>query len=247
MKVRASGITDIGKSREENQDTLLIDEMAGLFIVADGMGGMEQGALAAQFAVQEIAEQLKRSVAAPGGGRVATTELLRQTLESVSGRLRKAVGDAAGSTVVLAKVYGRKAYVANLGDSSAYLFRQGSLTKLSRDQSLAGLMVEMGKITPEQARKHPMRHRLAAYLGMEGAVTVHINEIDLKSDDRILLCTDGLTGMVEDEAIAEILAKEHNTADAAKRLVAAANEAGGHDNVTVVLLDVAGDKGETAR
>ena len=248
MKVRVSSLSDIGRSREENQDTLLVDEQACLFIVADGMGGLEGGTLAARYAVKEIAEQFRNAMS--GYQHHKSTEItgvLQDAIEAANVRLRESVGNAAGSTVVLAYLTGRKAYVAGLGDSPAYLLRDGSLRRLTKLQNLAELMLETGKITPEQARTHPMRHRLTAYLGMEGKTPATITQVSLRHGDRLLLCTDGLTTMVEERAIAATLAGETDTEAAVTRLVAMANQAGGLDNITVLLLDIEKSRGRVSR
>ncbi len=240
VKLKVFGQTDIGREREENEDAFRVDEEAGLYIVADGMGGLEQGALAAKYTVEGISEQVRETLTSARAinKQVMISDVLRKATKEVSSRLGHAVGNAAGSTVVVARVARGRAWVANLGDSPAYLWRRGSLKKLTRDHNLAALMVEMGKITPQQAKKHPMRHRLTGYVGMEGNVQVPTSVVTLEDKDRILLCTDGLTGMVEEKAMARVLRKETSVEEAVSKLVAMANEVGGHDNITVLLIEV---------
>jgi protein phosphatase len=141
------------------------------------------------------------------------------------------------STVVMALVRQRDVYIAHAGDSRAYLFRKGKLEKLTRDHSIVAAMVELGQISPEQAKVHPERNRITRCIGMKGCLSADVRHISVGPGSRLLLCTDGLTGMLTDEAIARILRREKDAKSACRRLIAEANRAGGHDNITALIVD----------
>jgi serine/threonine protein phosphatase PrpC len=239
-RFRALGLTDIGRVREENQDRFLIDEARGLFLVADGMGGMYNGAEAASFVVKELpALLIKNSATWPP----VPASTLKRTIASIheTGRqLRAEIGDHSGTTITVAVLVDRALVVANLGDSPAYLLRGGRLKMLSRDHNLAGILVEKGVLTPNQALTHPGRHELTAYLGMPEPAPVHGTEIIWETGDRLLLCTDGLSGLVRQSEITGALTARPLEA-AAQALLDLANEAGGLDNITVVLVELGSD------
>ncbi|MBI5883618.1 MAG: serine/threonine-protein phosphatase [Elusimicrobia bacterium] len=235
--------SDVGRIRSENQDAWFADASQGLFLVADGMGGMTAGGVAAKAAVEIIPRMLFDGLAA----------LKMKTECAVSAAMRSAVAgfssalyerskrdprlEGTGTTVVLALVQGRSAFIANLGDSRAYLFK-GGLRQLTEDHSLAAVLQRLGKITPEQAALHPGRNTLTRFAGMEGKAEVDVKLVHLKGPCRLLLCSDGLTGMLSDERIEAVLAFEKDGEAACRRLVEESNEAGGKDNVTVMVADL---------
>jgi serine/threonine protein phosphatase PrpC len=145
-----------------------------------------------------------------------------------------------GSTVVLALIKDKAAVIAHLGDSRAYLWRQGRLEQVTKDHSLVQYLVDLGEITPEEAGQHPARHQITRCIGMSLEPLPEVKVIDLAAGDRLLLCSDGLTGMVAAASIAAILAGGQDPEGACRGLVAAANEAGGRDNITTVVVDVNG-------
>jgi protein phosphatase len=234
----AFGVTDIGKVREENQDAFYIDSELNLYLVADGMGGMRKGALAAQYVVKSFPKLIKQKIQNQQNGPPEDVPaLLQQTIAEISQKLNQKQGKQTGATIVTALIIGEKAYVANLGDSRAYLFCKGNLERLTKDHNLASILVEMNKITPEESATHPARHQLTAYVGMERAAKPAVTQVTLEPDDRLLLCTDGLTGMVPDAEIAQVLAGKKRPQAALAMLVEKANGAGGRDNITAVLVD----------
>jgi serine/threonine protein phosphatase PrpC len=236
-RFQALGLTDIGRVRAENQDTFLVDESRGLFLVADGMGGMFNGGAAAAFVLKQLPALLfKESAAWPPPPGALLTHMIASIRET-GRQLRAEVGEHSGTTITVAGLLDRALVVANLGDSPAYLFRDRSLRMLSRDHNLAGILVEKGVLTPNQALHHPGRHELTAYLGMPGPAPVHATEISWQAGDRLLLCTDGLSGLVGQSDIAGALTGLPLDA-AAHALLALANEAGGLDNITVVLVEL---------
>jgi protein phosphatase len=233
----AFGVTDIGKVREENQDAFYIDSELNLYLVADGMGGMRKGALAAQYVVKSFPKLVKQKIQSlQDGHKEEVPELLRQAIAEISKKLNQRQGKRTGATIVTALIIGEKAYVANLGDSRAYLLRRGKLNLLTKDHNLASILVEMNKITPEESATHPAHNQLTAYVGMENPAKPAVTQVTLKPNDRLLLCTDGLTGMVPDAEIAQVLAAPKNPQEALHVLVEEANRAGGRDNITAVLV-----------
>lgn len=234
----AAGLTDIGKVRKENQDAYLIDEKLGFFVVVDGMGGMQEGALAAKYVAEGLFGLLKKRLE-----NLQETDAqdiivaVKEAVSVLSKNLREKAGKDTGAAFISALLKGKNACIAHLGDCRAYLLHDCVIKQLTKDHNIASLLVDMNKITPEEARRHPMRNRLTAYVGMEGKAIPEVRKIILESGDRLLLCTDGLTGMLFDKEISNVLVEEGNPKEALKKLIAKANEAGGYDNITGVLID----------
>ena len=233
MKIVAAAATDIGQVREGNEDSFLVHDP--LFAVADGMGGHVGGEVASTLALETMEKLFDHGAADLGdlvqGANRAVFErsLLDRTVTGM------------GTTLTAALVEGDRVRLGHVGDSRAYLFRDGQLNLLTEDHTLVHRMVVSGEITEEEAGTHPHRSILTRALGVEMTIDVDDGELSVLAGDRLLLCTDGLTGMITDGRIREILGAAPDPADAAKRLVRAANRAGGVDNITVVLLDFAPD------
>ncbi len=231
MRIRAGAKTDIGRARKRNEDSFLVREP--LFAVADGMGGHRGGNVASSLAL-EVLGQVGEEASGPGDRLV---EGIRQANDRV---LERGEADrdlrGMGTTITAVRTSDRTAHLAHVGDSRAYLFRQGALDQLTEDHTWVHRMVREGKLTLEEAGKHPQRSILTRALGVEGDVEVDQFSLDLQPGDRLLLCTDGLTNMLDDEAIGHILADEPDPQAAADRLVEEANRAGGDDNITAVIL-----------
>lgn len=241
MRVIAAAATDVGRVREGNEDAFLV--LDPLFVVADGMGGARGGEVASNLAVDTIRRLFERSE----GSLTEQVEEANRTVFERSQQDREVSG--MGTTLTAALVEGGRARLAHVGDSRAYLFRDGELHLVTEDHTLVRRMVQEGEISAEEAETHPHRNILTRVLGVDGAVVVDEGLLDLREGDRILLCTDGLSGMVGAGEIAAILSGTRDPQEAADRLVAAANRAGGVDNITAVILDVAdgGTSGEPAR
>jgi protein phosphatase len=246
---RHAGLSDIGHVRADNQDRWAADPALGLYVVADGMGGAAAGALAAQVVVETLPPLLRQRLhgVADLGAPVAA-DCLAGALAELSERVRAGSHgrpdlDGMGSTVVLALVRGTEALVAHLGDSRAYLLRDGRLELLTRDHSLAQLLVDCGEIAPEDAGLHPGRAQLTRYVGMPGEALPEVTSLSLRPGDRLLLCSDGLTTMLDDNLIRTILASRAGPDETCRRLVASANAAGGRDNITALVVDAAGPGG----
>jgi len=233
VKVIAAAATDIGLVREGNEDSYLVDEP--LFAVADGMGGHRGGEVASQLALETV-EKLFRK----GEG-----DLAEQVQEANRAVFERSVEDrqvaGMGTTLTAALVEGDRIRLAHVGDSRAYLLRDGELRRLTEDHTLVHRMVTEGEISETEAEAHPQRSVLTRALGVDMFVDVDDDVVQVRSGDRLLLCTDGLTGMVSEDEIKEMLQHVADPAEAAERLVRSANEAGGVDNITVVILDFSDD------
>jgi PPM family protein phosphatase len=229
--------TDVGRMRAGNEDAYLIE--VPLFVVADGMGGHIAGDVASSTAVQTIAEHLRAADA-------ADPETLAQLVRDANAAIwDKAQSDVSlsgmGTTCTLVLIDGERAHIAHVGDSRAYRLRSGALERLTQDHTLVARMVKEGRLRPEEAERHPQRNMITRALGVDPDVRVDLTAVDLDEGDRLLLCSDGLPSMVQEDSIEEALAAETDPQAAADRLVDMANEAGGEDNITVVVIDVAAD------
>ena len=233
MRLRVGASTDVGLVRTRNEDTYLVEDP--LFIVADGMGGHRGGDVASKLTVETVQEA--RPASDESGG--SLVEAVRRANRVVHER---AAGDrdlhGMGTTITALQAREGTGRIAHVGDSRAYLLRNGTLQQLTQDHTLVQQMVEEGKLSPEEAERHPARHIMTRALGVDEDVAVDELTLDLHAGDRLLLCSDGLTGMLTPDDIQELLVRESDPQKAADELVALAVERGGEDNVTVVLVDV---------
>ena len=227
--MHAGVATDIGRIREKNEDSYLSDEP--LFAVADGMGGHKGGEVASQLALETLEAGFRDRKELAQGLRDANAVVFErsQSDSSVQGM---------GTTVTAVVVEGTSALFAHVGDSRAYLLRAGDLRQITDDHTLVARMVRSSEISEAEADVHPHRSVLTRALGTEPDVVVDEVDVALTDGDRLLLCSDGLTGMVTEEQIVAILSAAPDPQDAADRLVRAANRAGGVDNITVVVVDI---------
>lgn len=230
----ANSKTDVGLRREGNEDSLLVPDEGRLFAVADGMGGHAGGEVASSITVEVLESSIKRI------GNRGPAELRRAILEANTAVYKRASSDdrleRMGTTVTAAWVDDALVSIAQVGDSRAYLFRDGELTRLTSDQTLVQQLLDSGEIDEEGAKSHPQRSFLTQAVGTEPDIDVVITDLIARENDRILLCTDGLHGYVPEDRITEIIAQP-DAALACDELVREANAAGGHDNVTVIILD----------
>ena len=235
--------THIGRVREENQDTFFIDRYLPLFLVSDGMGGHRGGALASKIITEDLPVMIENAL---DRLKVGTTRTIRAVLKRavaeqsrqlhLEGNSESGFKDM-GATIVIVLLRNNRCFVANIGDSRAYLFRKNRLLQLTRDHSVISELIEKGRIRPEDADNHHAQGQITRYLGMEERAHPHVRSLALKKADRILLCTDGLTGLVDEKTIAAILKSDTDPQVACEALVAAANAAGGHDNITTLIID----------
>jgi PPM family protein phosphatase len=232
MKLRAGVRSDIGRSRDRNEDSYLVREP--LFVVADGMGGHRGGDVASSMTLETL-----KDMPLPDEDRLhALVEEIKKANHAV---LERGEADrnlrGMGTTVTGILAEDAKAHVVHVGDSRAYLLRDGVLQQLTEDHTLVQRMVREGRITRDQANTHPQRSILTRALGVDQDVDVEQLTLDIHPGDRVLLATDGLTGMIGEDRIREILEGEADPQAACDRLVDAANQAGGEDNITVIVLD----------
>lgn len=240
--------TDKGVVRLTNEDNFRIAPERNLFVLSDGMGGAANGEVASALAVEAVsaATQENGSSAAPGNSVPlsefsAHTNNLVRAIESANRQIHEyALRDAAsrgmGATIVAVQIAGSRLALAHVGDSRAYLLRAGALEQLTADHSLVAEQVRHGLMTHQQAAASELQSVLTRALGMEENVEVDANEIELLPRDSVLLCSDGLTRMVPESEMAGILEEAPDARMAAERLVQRANECGGHDNVTVIVI-----------
>jgi len=231
VRVRVGARTDVGVVRDQNEDGYLTE--APLFAVADGMGGHQGGEVASQVALETVA-----AMARDQGSDLDLDAAVRAANEAI---LTRASDDNAlkgmGTTLTIVRDEGRRITIAHVGDSRAYLLRDDELRQLTEDHTLVHRMVTEGKLTEEEAKIHPHRSILTRALGVEPGVEVDVDAREVTVGDRFLLCSDGLTGMVEEPRIEEVLRTTPDPQQAADTLVEEANRAGGQDNITVVILD----------
>jgi serine/threonine protein phosphatase PrpC len=236
VRIEIGSATDIGRVRERNEDSLLIHPP--LFIVADGMGGHRGGDVASRIAVETM-ERLEDE------DRASLAEHVRGANRAVwqrAGEDQRLSG--MGTTLTAVRIDGDHLTLAHVGDSRAYLLRDGTLSKLTTDHTLVERMLKAGEITPAEAEVHPHKNVMTRALGTEEDVEVDEEGVSLEDGDRLLLCSDGLTGMVTEDQIQAILEASPEPQNAAERLVRAANRAGGVDNISVVVLSAHTEDGD---
>lgn len=231
----ACGISDIGKRRRDNQDYFRINSVNGFFAVADGMGGMMNGAAASKYAVDALYELLDGKISSENDISSISSVVSNAVIE-MNNLLRNAMGTHTGTTIVAVLISGDTAVVVNMGDSRAYLFRDDRLSRQTEDHNLFALLSKTKRFTENELREDKTHHMLIRYAGMENPHP-DVSAVPIKRGDRILLCTDGLSEMVNDEGIAETLRKAQGLKAVLHELVAKANEAGGRDNITAVILE----------
>jgi protein phosphatase len=225
--------TDTGRQRRANEDSMLA--RSPLFVVADGMGGAQAGEVASQLAIESFQYGLEDATDAEG----SLAEYARAANFSIH-ELSQANAEHAGMGTTLTAVYvgERDVAIAHVGDSRAYCLRDGELLRLTDDHSLVDELIRQGKLTPEEAVEHPQRSVITRALGPEPEVEIDTRSYRARDGDVYLLCSDGLTTMVPDGSLTAILLAHSRLRDAGEALIAAANQAGGRDNITVVLLRV---------
>ena len=238
--MKTFSISDIGKNREMNQDYVYTSENAvgnlpNLFIVADGMGGHKAGEFASKFTVETIVESVRTNE------QKEPVRIIEEAIQTANRELiQKARQDETmagmGTTVVVVTVIGDKAFVANVGDSRMYVIGK-EITQVTRDHSLVDEMVRMGELAKDAAKDHPDKNIITRAIGAAQDVDVDFFEVELYPQDYILMCSDGLTNMVEDEDIRRIVQSQRDVAERVEKLVETANDHGGQDNITVVVIE----------
>ena len=238
-----AGLSDPGRVRSSNQDSWFADPNQGLFIVSDGMGGHAAGEVASKIVVKTLPPLLRqrltgvRRLDEPEAGRRLMTSISDLSAEVRAASLHKPGLSGMGATVVLAMIKNGLALIGHLGDSRAYLYRRGRLNQLTRDHSIIQILVDTGQISAEEAAVHPAKGQITRAVGMDGEVLPETTSLNLEPGDRLLLCCDGLTDMVPDSKISHMMDVRNRLKDSCRKLVDAANFAGGKDNITVVLVE----------
>lgn len=256
FNVTAAGISDVGRVRSANQDAFLVDEAHKLFIVADGMGGHAGGEIASSLCVQSIGQFLgkfpeiwldhvstKNAARADtnGQGEQRVANILAQAINHASTKIyERALEDPSlrgmGTTATVLKVVGGLAYIAHVGDSRCYLLRCGFIYQITNDHSLVSEQVRAGILTKEEAELHHLRNVITRSVGYQEEEDVDTTTLALEDGDLLLMCSDGLHGKVSDMEISTALTAQKS--QAAAQLVAQANERGGDDNITVVIIEI---------
>jgi protein phosphatase len=247
-------VTDTGRARRNNEDAVALDEAGRIAVLADGMGGYNAGEVASQMASDrvraELAERLRPLGATP------TDADIRAALLDAVDNANRAVYDAAttipeyagmGTTLVVAVYRGEKLWLGHIGDSRAYRFRNGHLEQLTRDHSLLQEQIDAGLISAEQAAYSMHKNLVTRAVGVDEVVDLEIHDHPVEPNDVLLMCSDGLSDMLADEQIAQLLRTNDSLADAGAMLVQAANAAGGRDNIAVVLARAKPGSGPFAR
>lgn len=243
IQATAAARSDVGKSRSTNEDYFAIRLETGLFVVADGMGGHGNGEVASRLATKSVCETIEglpKSSWPRRNSRVPGDEL-RAALELANQAVFKAVEDddelvGMGATVVAMMAGGETAVIAHAGDSRAYRLRAGTIEQLTEDHTWVEQQVNAGELSREEARHHPFRNVVTRALGGEAELEVDLAVHDVKVGDLFLLCSDGLTGVLEDPEIAHILGDSDTLDGRCASLIGAANDGGGPDNITAVLV-----------
>jgi PPM family protein phosphatase len=266
VHVTVAARTSTGQERERNEDALLVADLSNggrivpaqgvqripvgtrgvLLVVSDGLGGEKAGEIASALVVEGLARALEAApTSAPPAVQLKHAAANAHLDVAAAARGKGREGMAATLTAVY--VCGRAAYVAEVGDSRAYLLRAGNIRQLTRDQSLAQVLVDAGALGAEQAKSSPMRNVLAQAMGHGSAVKVALGRLDLRDRDCLLLCSDGLTGALTDQEIRHSVLESKTLDAACARLVSLANARGSTDDITVVLAGVGGDLPATPR
>lgn len=245
MKVtwEAAGATDVGRVRAHNEDAFMIDAQRGVFLVADGMGGHAAGEVASAIASEAVGSALRQAIDA-GLGADGVSFLLNETFHGahrsiVNYSLAKPETRGMGTTLTALVLFEEGSFrVGHIGDSRCYVLRDGELTQLSRDHTWVQREVDAGRLTDRGARRHHLAHVLTRALGADSLDIPDVYDGTMLPGDLVLLCSDGLTGMLTDRMLRRILVRGGELADRVAELVMGANERGGRDNITAVLVRV---------
>lgn len=259
LSLEISGLTDVGQRRESNQDCFCIkkiDENVCYAIVCDGMGGQNGGQIASKIACEtieahltKIGDELKIQKENPD----ESVEDIKSMMIRGMSKANIAVHDAAllddtckgmGTTAILVVVIDSLAYVTHIGDSRVYILNDRKLSQVTKDHSVVQELVDQGELTKEEALTHPNKNMITRAVGVNLLVDIDYLKIPFADGNKLIICTDGLTNMVQDFVIENVLMK-HNTEESSKQLIELANKAGGYDNITVVVIEA--DKDDFSR
>jgi len=239
--MKAYGRTDIGVKRNTNQDyvfatTEKVGRLPNLFIVADGMGGHKAGEIASKSAVDSVVAHMKKSKTKDTIS-IMQEAILKANEEVIEKAKKDASMEGMGTTLVMATVMEKAIYIANVGDSRLY-FIDGEIHQVTRDHSFVEEMVTLGEIDKEQAKTHARKNIITRAIGVDDELAVDFFEVQYKEGDYILICSDGLTNMIDDEYIKQIVSSDTEVEEKVENLIGLANENGGQDNIAVVLVQL---------
>jgi protein phosphatase len=246
--------TDTGRARSNNEDSVSVDELNALAVLADGMGGYNAGEIASGMATSFIQSELGRWLMEVGNS--ATDPEVRRAMDICVDNANRAIFNAAnanpqyagmGTTLVVSVFRGTRVLVGHVGDSRAYRLRGGRLMQMTRDHSLLQEQIDAGLITPEQASFSANKNLVTRAVGVEDTVLLEIHQHEVHPGDLYLMCSDGLSDMLDDESLSQLLQGYDSLDEAGNALIAAANDAGGKDNIAVVLVRAPGSPAAASR
>jgi PPM family protein phosphatase len=251
-----AGLTDVGRTRTHNEDCIAIKEDLQLVVLADGMGGYQAGEVASKIAVDVVIEEItdskltEKDIARidPESGVSVAMRRLRGAIEKANNRIcsvqrEREDLDGMGTTIVAACFYDGRVGIAHVGDSRCYRLREGKLDQLTRDHSLVQDQLEKGLISEHEAAHSPQKNLITRALGIDALAEADTHEFRTRTGDLYLLCSDGLSDMVETKGLLAELTSGHNVKEMVVRLVHAANEAGGRDNISAIVVRVGDPEG----
>ena len=239
MKINVAGLSDQGKTRNENQDCLIISKSSNLYCVSDGMGGLPYGKVTAEI----VRDRLKASfMLMKQAGVEINCENIEKTIKKISHHIQTMGNVYNGVTLYGATLTGMcisddKVFIMNVGDSRVYRYSNHELTQLTKDQSLVQYWIDKGKLSEDEAKTHPMRNAILEFMGKAPEVKPFIDEIECHDHDIYCICSDGLFSMIDESRIKEILENNQVLEEKCQQLVLEANDAGGKDNITVLLVE----------
>lgn len=245
MNYRFCAKTDPGRARDNNEDSVAFDEFTGTAVLADGMGGYNAGEIASGMATAFIKSELSRwlSEAGPGAALKEVCRAIEICVDNANLSIFNSANSNAsyagmGTTLVVAVFRGDRLLLGHIGDSRCYRLRGGAMAQITKDHSLLQEQIDAGLISPEQAATSPIKNLVTRALGVDENVQLEMNEHLVEAQDIYLLCSDGLSDMVDDAAIAKIIASDADLDSKADQLIDAANANGGRDNISVLLVEV---------
>lgn len=236
--------THKGMVRTHNEDACFILPEKDIYIVCDGVGGNHDGEIASRTCVYEITQYVNRNDLPESATATEVRDYLKDCISKVndiifSKEKDKVTGQGMATTLVLCCIRGDCAYIGHVGDSRAYILRDKKMYQITEDHTYVNVLIKAGVISPEEALSHEKRHMITRAVGAEEEIKPDFKQVEIKKDDILLLCTDGLTGQIDDDEIVAMLTQDGITmAQASDMLVNAANDAGGYDNITAICLRV---------
>lgn len=244
MEKEIYGATDVGCVRELNEDSFCIygfdkDASVSFCILSDGMGGHNAGEVASQETVEHIAEKLKNELNSDNfeAPKILTDAIVEANEKVYQMSVKNQEQTGMGATVVASIIADNVAYIANVGDSRAYAWRKNELMQITKDHSMVEEMVTLGTLTRSEARVHPQRNVITRAVGTDSDIRVDIFEYDYIAGDKLLVCSDGLSAMVDDDEINEVLSSNISTKETVDCLIDKAKKNGGSDNITVICME----------